>query len=260
MKRSEWLTYLQETSPLVLDGATGTNLQAAGMPSASCRNRRPLVAGDLAPTGEFLAPAGNLTFDQLVEIYREQVRGLLVAGVDLFIAETMLDLAQAGVQLIGGCCGTRPDHIAALATELRRLGLWSEDLPRRRHAKDRSEQAQAKFSHTLCSARQTIDWRTTTDWPTIRISDPDDLLDEVLIAAEDEPGLICIDTRNFRQEMLVEWLDAIDTVQMTNPIPLVFSGEDPVILQAIVDRYQGRTGIPSKKDQPIHGSIMREQV
>lgn len=52
------------------------------------------VAGDLAPTGSFLMPAGDLDFDDLVEIYREQVRGLMAAGVDLFVAETMMDLAQ----------------------------------------------------------------------------------------------------------------------------------------------------------------------
>ncbi len=53
------------------------------------------VAGDLAPTGHFLKPAGSLSFDALVEVYREQVRGLLQAGVDCFVAETMMDLAQA---------------------------------------------------------------------------------------------------------------------------------------------------------------------
>lgn len=52
------------------------------------------VAGDLAPTGSFLMPAGDLDFDDLVEIYREQVRGLMAAGVDLFVAETMMDMAQ----------------------------------------------------------------------------------------------------------------------------------------------------------------------
>lgn len=52
------------------------------------------VAGDLAPTGEFLYPAGDLKFEELVNVYGEQVDGLLTAGVDLFIVETMIDLAQ----------------------------------------------------------------------------------------------------------------------------------------------------------------------
>lgn len=59
-----------------------------------------LVAGDLAPTGRFLSPAGDLDFDELVGIYREQVRGQLSAGVDLFVAETMMDLAQTRAAVI----------------------------------------------------------------------------------------------------------------------------------------------------------------
>ncbi len=31
----------------------------------------------------------------MITIYREQVRGLLDAGVDLFVIETMMDLAEA---------------------------------------------------------------------------------------------------------------------------------------------------------------------
>ena len=58
------------------------------------------VAGDLAPTGSFLQPAGELDFDELVDIYREQVRGMLEAGVDLFVAETMMDLAQTRAAVI----------------------------------------------------------------------------------------------------------------------------------------------------------------
>lgn len=58
-------------------------------------HRRVLVAGDLAPTGQFLKPAGNMSFESLVAVYREQVRGLLLANVDLFVVETMIDLAQA---------------------------------------------------------------------------------------------------------------------------------------------------------------------
>lgn len=57
------------------------------------------VAGDLAPTGEFLAPAGTLTFSQLVDIYDEQVRALIESGVDLFVIETMFDLAQTRAAL-----------------------------------------------------------------------------------------------------------------------------------------------------------------
>ena len=64
------------------------------------------VAGDLAPTGAFLAPAGTLSFAELVAIYKQQVHALLAAGVDLFVIETMFDLAQtrAAVLAIRDLC------------------------------------------------------------------------------------------------------------------------------------------------------------
>ncbi len=54
----------------------------------------PLVSGDIGPTGRFLVPAGDLKSEELVDLYRGQVRGLLDGGVDLFSIETMMDLGQ----------------------------------------------------------------------------------------------------------------------------------------------------------------------
>ena len=143
--------------PLILDGATGTQLQKRGMTSGVCSeqwvlehpatiqelqrdyiaagsqivyactfgaNRVKLeengifgqvrdynmrlvalskeaaagkawVAGDIAPTGKFLAPMGDMTFEELVEIYTEQAAALEEAGVDLFVIETMMTLPEA---------------------------------------------------------------------------------------------------------------------------------------------------------------------
>lgn len=141
---------------IILDGATGTNLIAAGMPIGCCpeqwilehpqimsdlqkeyvkagtkillaptftanriklaeygleneledMNRRLVaiskeaagdqayVAGDLTMTGQQLYPMGSLQFEELVDIYKEQVRVLADAGVDLFIVETMMSLQE----------------------------------------------------------------------------------------------------------------------------------------------------------------------
>lgn len=59
-----------------------------------------LVAGDLAPTGRFISPLGDLDFEDCVNIYKEQVRGLLEGGVDLFVIETMLDIQEARAALL----------------------------------------------------------------------------------------------------------------------------------------------------------------
>lgn len=53
------------------------------------------VAGYISPTGMFLSPLGEASFEELVDIYTEQAAGLEKAGVDLFVIETMMTLSDA---------------------------------------------------------------------------------------------------------------------------------------------------------------------
>ena len=162
MTRKEFRELI-ESRVVVLDGATGTNLQKAGMPTGVCpeqwilehpqtlidlqrayveagtdivyaptftasrikleeygledrleeMNRAlvalskeavagsgALVAGDLTMTGKQLAPIGDLPFEALVEVYKEQARVLADAGVDLFVVETMMSLQETRAALI----------------------------------------------------------------------------------------------------------------------------------------------------------------
>jgi 5-methyltetrahydrofolate--homocysteine methyltransferase len=54
-----------------------------------------LVAGDIAPTGRLPYPYGDASMDSLISAYLVQAEGLEKAGVDLFIIETMMSLADA---------------------------------------------------------------------------------------------------------------------------------------------------------------------
>lgn len=156
MNREEFKEYLKERV-VYLDGATGTNLQKAGMPVGVCPeewilshrevmlnlqrdyvaagtdilyaptftgNRiklkeygledrlkqmnkelvelskeaaqgKALVAGDITMTGEQLYPIGTLKFEELVEVYKEQISCLRDAGADLIVAETLMSLQEA---------------------------------------------------------------------------------------------------------------------------------------------------------------------
>ncbi|MDE6434025.1 MAG: homocysteine S-methyltransferase family protein [Lachnospiraceae bacterium] len=150
---------------LVLDGATGSNLQRAGMPTGICPEQwilehpevlvklqadyinagsniiyaptftcnrikleeygleeqliqmnqqlvtlskeavaktgyRAYVAGNLTMTGRQLYPIGKLTLEELIEVYKEQIRILADAGVDLLVVETMMSLAEARAALL----------------------------------------------------------------------------------------------------------------------------------------------------------------
>lgn len=143
--------------PLILDGATGTQLQKRGFTGAECAEKwilehpeaileiqrayvaagsnvlyaptfganpiklaqhgladkteeynlrlvaltreaaagKALVAGDMSPSGVFLAPMGNITFEELTAAYAKQAAALERAGVDLYVIETMMTLSDA---------------------------------------------------------------------------------------------------------------------------------------------------------------------
>jgi 5-methyltetrahydrofolate--homocysteine methyltransferase len=53
-----------------------------------------LVAGDLGPTGELMAPLGTMDAGQAQDFFEEQLSGLREGGIDLVLIETMSDLAE----------------------------------------------------------------------------------------------------------------------------------------------------------------------
>ena len=59
-----------------------------------------LIAGDITMTGKQLEPMGNMSFEELVVIYKEQADALQKAGVDLFIIETMMSLQETRAAII----------------------------------------------------------------------------------------------------------------------------------------------------------------
>lgn len=75
------------------------NLRLAAL-SRQATEGKAYVAGDLAPTGLFLYPLGDTSFEELVEIYTEQAAALEEAGVDLFVIETMMTVAEARSALL----------------------------------------------------------------------------------------------------------------------------------------------------------------
>ncbi|TBR14994.1 5-methyltetrahydrofolate--homocysteine methyltransferase, partial [bacterium] len=59
-----------------------------------------ILAGDMSSTGHFVKPFGPLEFEEAVDIFKEQARGLLSGGVDIFVIETMMDIQEARAALI----------------------------------------------------------------------------------------------------------------------------------------------------------------
>ncbi len=84
------------------DKAYEINVAAARIARAAAdRQDRPCwVGGSIGPTTKALTVTGGTTFDELVESYEEQARGLIDGGADLLIVETTqdtLNLKAAGI-------------------------------------------------------------------------------------------------------------------------------------------------------------------
>jgi methionine synthase I (cobalamin-dependent) len=62
---------------------------------------RALVAGDIGPTGEIMAPLGTLDPAKAVDIFAEQAAALVAGGADLLWIETMSDLAEITAAIEG---------------------------------------------------------------------------------------------------------------------------------------------------------------
>ena len=59
-----------------------------------------LVAGDITMTGRQLAPMGDMDFEELIDIYKEQIKLIDDAGADLLVVETMMSLQETRAALI----------------------------------------------------------------------------------------------------------------------------------------------------------------
>ena len=60
-----------------------------GREVADAAGREVMVAGSVGPTGEIMAPMGNLTHELAVEIFHEQAEGLKEGGADVLWLETI---------------------------------------------------------------------------------------------------------------------------------------------------------------------------
>ncbi len=76
-----------------------------------------LVAIDIGPTGRLLRPAGDATFDELYEAFREQVLAGAEAGADVVSIETMTDLGELRAAVIAARENTDLPILAHLTFE-----------------------------------------------------------------------------------------------------------------------------------------------
>ena len=174
---------------IYLDGATGSNLQKAGMPTGVCPEQwilehpqalidlqkrfieagsdilyaptftgnriklaefglenqlesineklvklskqaagdKVFVAGDITMTGKQLYPMGDMDFEELVDVYAQQIKALEGAGADLLVIETMMSLNETRAALIAANENSTLPVMATLTFEADGRTLFGTD-------------------------------------------------------------------------------------------------------------------------------------
>ena len=87
------------------DQVHAINLQGAKIARHAARDQV-YVAGAIGPLGIRIEPWGKTGVDEAEEFFREQARGLLEGGVDLFVLETFRDVNEIGaaIRAVRGIC------------------------------------------------------------------------------------------------------------------------------------------------------------
>ena len=75
------------------------NSAAVKIAKAAAQNQAK-VAGSMGPTGKFIAPLGDLDFDDAYKIFYEQATALAEAGADFLIIETCIDIQEMRAALL----------------------------------------------------------------------------------------------------------------------------------------------------------------
>ena len=61
---------------------------------ADAADHKVYVAADITTSGKMMAPAGEMTYEAAFEMYQEQIGILKDSGVDLIVAETMINIEE----------------------------------------------------------------------------------------------------------------------------------------------------------------------
>ncbi|OEH87058.1 5-methyltetrahydrofolate--homocysteine methyltransferase [Desulfuribacillus stibiiarsenatis] len=72
------------------------------------------VAGSMGPTGKFVDPLGETTFDEMYEIFKEQAIALEKGGADLLIIETSGDIGEMRAAALAAIENTKIPVISSL--------------------------------------------------------------------------------------------------------------------------------------------------
>jgi len=65
------------------------------------------IAGSIGPTGKFITPLGEQSFETTFDVYYEQIQSLDAAGIDMVIIETIIDIQEMRAALLAAKAATK---------------------------------------------------------------------------------------------------------------------------------------------------------
>lgn len=80
---------------------------AVGCARDACRGTNAAVAFSVGACGKLLQPAGQMSFEECYDVYREMAVAAEHAGADCIVFETMMDLAEARIAVLAAKENTR---------------------------------------------------------------------------------------------------------------------------------------------------------
>lgn len=167
-------------------------------------------------------------------------------GVEEFSGH-MVKLVEAGASVLGGCCGTAPEYIAAVKKAVAGIKLSDSKA---------AENEMNRFDREyLTSERNSIEWNKdcqigiigTTEYGELNEEWEDEMYDTLYDTIDEytdeeaEVLCICVDGCRERHEEIMR--QVIKEVVSYTSLPLVFQSKYPEVIEAALRTYPGRSAV-----------------
>ena len=123
------------------------NIDGAGLNCVTSARHMTDLVKSLLPVEKFLSIMPNAGYPTVLE------NRTVYDGSPSYFAQQMAHLGALGVKILGGCCGTTPEHLAATAKAMKEGAFKTLPLPEKK-PKKAEKKAENPFWEALCDKNQ----------------------------------------------------------------------------------------------------------
>lgn len=142
-------------------------------------------------------------------------------------------LIDTGVSIIGGCCGTLPEHIEAVKNNLQNINPLINKGSSKKWISSFMENVEIKNELKGC-------WIKLNNYIKNNKVDEDAVIDALKTLPEKEHEVIYLDITDIDQKTAA---GVIESIQLANRKPLIFRANNPETLEEFIKPYKGIAGI-----------------